>query len=106
MNPSSFSALTRRSFVKGTTAATAVAMAGRLGAAAASPAIARDGDRKKVILQLDSIAFADDGVERALDDAQQAVPINALLLDSLWFASDVSAQGLAKSATRGQVRDP
>jgi hypothetical protein len=99
--------LTRRSFVKGTTAATAVALAGRLGAAAARPAAAADdATRKKIILQLDSIGFADDGVERLLDDAQRAVPINALLLDSLWFASDVSAAGLAKSSTRGQVRDP
>jgi hypothetical protein len=99
-------ALTRRRFVKGTAATAAVAMTGRLGTAATPGVAASDGARKKIILQLDSIAFADDGVERALDDAQQAVPINALLLDSLWFAADVSAEGLAKSATRGQVRDP
>ena len=45
-------------------------------------------------------------MERVLDEAQQATSANVLLLDSLWFASDVSAAGLAKSATRGQVKDP
>src|SRR5688572_29100321 len=98
---------TRRSFLQGAAAAAAVAATSRLASGAVgSVNAATAADRKTIILQLDAIAPADDGVERVLDDAQDAASVNALLLDSLWFASDVSAAGLAKSATRGRVRDP
>jgi hypothetical protein len=47
----------------------------------------------------------DEGIERVLDEAQQRASVNALLIDSLWFASDVSAAGIAKLKTRGHTRD-
>jgi hypothetical protein len=107
MHPSPHSeSLTRRDFLQGTAAATAVAVTGRLGAAVAAAGAPSADERKMIILQCDAIGPADDGVERVLDDAQAAASVNALLLDSLWFASDVSAAGMAKSATRGHVRDP
>ena len=98
--------LSRRDFLQATGAAAAVALTGRIGAAAGSPSPLIDEKRKQIILQMDAIAFVDDGVERVLDEAQQATSANVLLLDSLWFASDVSAAGLAKLSTRGRVRDP
>lgn len=102
---SSTSSLTRRDFLQATGVAAAVALTGRLGAAG-SPIALNDAGRKQIILQLDAIAFVDDGVDRVLDEAQQAASANVLLLDSLWFASDVSPAGLTKLATRGRLRDP
>jgi hypothetical protein len=98
--------LTRRNFLQAAGAAAAVTAAGRLGAAVGSPNPANTAARKQIILQMDAIAFADDGVERVLDEAQQATSANTLLLDSLWFASDVTAEGLTKLSTRGRVKDP
>jgi hypothetical protein len=105
-SPASTPALTRRNFLQATGAAAAVGLTARLSAAAGSPNPASAGDRKQIILQMDAIAFVDDGVERVLDEAREATSANVLLLDSLWFASDVSAAGLTKLATRGRVKDP
>ncbi len=106
MSESTSNHFTRRGFIQSTGAAAAVAYTGQLRAAERSPSPLTDQSRKQIILQMDAIAFVDDGVERVLDEAQQATSANVLLLDSLWFASDVTAAGLPKLATRGRMKDP
>jgi hypothetical protein len=111
MSPSApRTAITRREFLQSAAGAAALAATGSAAAASAGPAPARaassGGDRKMIVLQLDTIGPADDGVERVLDEAQQRASANVILVDSLWFASDVSPAGLARSSTRGHVRDP
>lgn len=63
-------------------------------------------DKKIIAIQLDSIAPVDEGIERVLDEVQQRASVNTLMIDSLWFSPEVTAEALAKSNLRGHTRDP
>jgi hypothetical protein len=73
---------------------------------AASSAWSPGGDKKFIGIQLDSIAAADDGVERVLDEVQSRAAVNVIMPDCLWFTPTVSPAELEKSSVRGHVRDP
>ena len=80
-------------------------------AVAAAPAhgatFAAQGAKGKVIaIQLDSIAPANEGVERVLDEIQTRASVNVLMIDSLWFTPMATPAELAKEELRGHVRDP
>jgi hypothetical protein len=62
--------------------------------------------KKLIAIQLDSIAGANEGVERVLDEVQQRASVNVLMIDSLWFTPGVSPEELAKEPLHGHVRDP
>jgi hypothetical protein len=70
----------------------------------ASPRAAGEAS-KTIAIQLDSIAPANEGVERVLDEIQQRASVNVLMIDSLWFSPDVSAADLAKENLHGHVTD-
>jgi hypothetical protein len=60
---------------------------------------------KTIAIQLDSIAPANEGVERVLDEVQQRASVNVLMIDSLWFTPVATAAELAKHDLRGHVRE-
>src|SRR5688500_2984408 len=64
-------------------------------AQSASPSAAGEVS-KTIAIQLDSIAPANEGVERVLDEIQQRASVNVLMIDSLWFSPNVTAADLAK----------
>jgi hypothetical protein len=63
-------------------------------------------NEKTIAIQLDSIAPANEGVERVLDEVQARASVNVLMIDSLWFTDRVTAADLAKEELHGHVRDP
>lgn len=67
-------------------------------------AAAGAGPRKLIAIQVDSTAAAADGIEYVLDMVQQRAAVNALFIDSLWFAGDVSSDALAKLSHRRPLR--
>jgi len=99
--------VTRRDFLQGVAGAAAVTLAGRLSAADAAKAAPTAGadDRKMIAIQIDASGLVDEGVDRLLDEVQQRAGVNTLMIDTLWFASDVTPAGLTKSKTRGHTRD-
>src|SRR5687768_9580931 len=89
----------------------ASATAGALAAAASASAQAASSlaawpGKKIIAIQLDSIAPANEGVERVLDEVQQRASVNVLMIDSLWFTPGVSAAELAREDLRGHVKEP
>ncbi|HUR60415.1 MAG TPA: hypothetical protein VM029_22020 [Opitutaceae bacterium] len=60
---------------------------------------------KTIAIQLDSIAPANEGVERVLDEVQTRASVNVLMIDSLWFTDAVGPADLTKHDLRGHVRD-
>lgn len=104
--------LGRREFLQNSTVgAAALALGPRPLSAADSPVTAAGGTgpanpRKLVAIQLDSIAAVADGIERVLDEVQQRAAVNTLLIDSLWFASDVSAPQMEQLSRERPIRDP
>src|SRR5262245_31960609 len=92
-------ALTRRDFLQSVAGAAAVTLAGRLGAAVPD-------DRKMIAIQIDASGLVDEGVDRLLDEVQRRASVNTVMIDTLWFASDVTRAGLEKSKTRGHTIDP
>lgn len=60
---------------------------------------------KTIAIQLDSIAPANEGVERVLDEIQTRASVNTLMIDSLWFTPPATPEELAKEDLRGHVRD-
>jgi hypothetical protein len=92
--------------VADTARAAGVAAAVAALAQAATP-LAPPGAKGKVIaIQLDSIAPANEGVERVLDEIQTRASVNVLMIDSLWFTPTATLEELAKEDLRGHVRDP
>jgi hypothetical protein len=86
----------RRDFLQGAASAAAIPLAARF----------TDDQKKIVAIQFDSIAPVDEGVERVLDEIQQRAAVNTLMIDSVWFSPEVTAEALAKSQLRGHTRDP
>jgi hypothetical protein len=86
----------RRDFLQGAASVAALPMAERFVA----------DDKKIIAIQLDSVGLVDEGVERVLDEVQQRASVNTLMIDSLWFSPEVTAQALSKLETRGHTRDP
>lgn len=54
-----------------------------------------------VALQLDAVAFVDEGIERVLDTIQERAFVNTLMLDVFWFSRSVSERALAGERYRG-----
>lgn len=104
--------LGRREFLqKSTAGAAAIALGLRPLSAADSPVAVRGAAgpvpaRKLVAIQLDSIAAVADGIERVLDEVQQRAAVNTLLIDTLWFAADVSAKEMEQLSRERTLRDP
>lgn len=64
---------------------------------------------RPVGLQLDAVAFLDEGIERVLDTVQQRASVNTLLLDVFWFSRGISERELAQERYRGhefRVQEP
>jgi hypothetical protein len=78
---------------------------------ALAPARAADSSKptiaqgKTIAIQLDSIAPANEGVERVLDEVQARASVDTLMIDSLWFTDRVSPADLARHDLHGHVRD-
>ncbi len=87
--------MNRRDFLQGAAGAAAMPLAARF----------TDDQKKIIAIQLDSIGPVDEGIERVLDEIEQRASVNTLMIDSLWFSPEVTAQALAKSDARGHVRE-
>jgi hypothetical protein len=85
--------------------------AAQAAAAATAPAGGRSGwpgtgNRKFIGIQLDSLAPANEGVERVLDEIQRRASVNVLMIDALWFTPDASAAELARAPLHDHARHP
>lgn len=103
--------ISRRSFLRKGAVGAAILAAGVRPVAAAESQLATqvrggDGRRKLVAIQVDATAAVADGVERVLDEVQQRANVNTLLIDSLWFASDVSTPQVERLSRQRPIRDP
>lgn len=72
--------MNRRGFIQGTTAAAAVALTGRLGAAADAPKVlGAAAARKMIAIQIGAVSFVDEGIEACLDILQERGAVNTLI---------------------------
>jgi hypothetical protein len=104
--------ISRRSFLQKSAMGAALLAAGGHASSAAesrsaaqAPGWGAEG-RKWVAIQVDSTAAVADGVERVLDEVQQRANVNTLLIDTFWFAADVSAAQIERLARQRPIRDP
>lgn len=54
-----------------------------------------------VAIQLDAVAFVDEGVEQVLDTVSSRAAVNTLALDVFWFSRETSGEALARERYRG-----
>lgn len=72
--------MNRRGFIQGTTAAAAVALAGRLGAGVDAPKVlGAAAARKMIAIQIGAVSFVDEGIEACLDILQERGAVNTLM---------------------------